>query len=175
MSIEIYSKAKVIKKDGIYYYFLKHHSKNDCICAGQYTVDANFRDKYLYRDGRAGSWSIKAHGGQAEYESNAIASTDWNAPTGYIYGSVQFGNKKNIALYWSKCKVNNFEDYDAEQQKNILEDIVWYLKSDYQCNLADIPANKSVQAVQEYCDKKWSLVDYAISFAGRLYWNLDNL
>ena len=98
MSIEIYSKAEIIKKDGVLYFFLKHHSANDCICRGQSVTDGNFNTKYLKKDGRGGSWSIKAHAPSEVYKTQ-IAFTDWNCPTSSVYGRIQFGNRKNIALY----------------------------------------------------------------------------
>lgn len=176
MSIEIYNKAKVIKKDDKYFYFLKYHSKNDCVCGGQVIVDDNFNDKYIRRNSRSGSWSVKAHGGQAEYEADKISETDWNCPTCYVYGQIRFGNKKNIALYWTKTKPIDYYSLTEMQQKNVLESIVWYFKSDYQCNLSNIPEKNRFKAVHTYCsDKPITLSEGSLTYKGHIYWNLDNL
>lgn len=174
MSIEIYSKAETIKKDGITYYFLKHHSKNDCVCRHQSVIDGNFNTKFLMRDGRGGSWSIKAHAPSDEYQTQ-IAFTCYNAPTSYMYGQIQFGNKKNIALFWRKHKIKSFEGFNEVQQTNISKIIDWYNKSGYKCDLSAIPADKEYKTIQEYCGKNYTMKDYSIEYKGQHYWNLDNL
>lgn len=178
MSIEIYNKAKIVKKGDTFYYFLKHHSKNDCICGGQVIVDDNFNDKYIRRDSRAGSWSVQAHGGEAERVSDKIADTFLNCPTSYIYGQVRFGNKKNIALYYAKQKDNyiDFENLSEMQKRNVSEKIEWYLKNERQCNLAEIPERMKTKEVHRYCDDKdIKLSEHSMTHNGRIYWNLDNL
>jgi hypothetical protein len=178
MSIEIYNKAKIIKKDDKYYYFLKHHSKNDCICGGQVIVDDNFNNKYIARNSRAGSWSIKAIGNEETYKNNTIAKTEWNCPTSYVYGQIMFGNKKNIALYWVKCKVENYNDFTDEQKYNIGESIK-YAENDgkkYVIDLTDIKENELMKKEHFYCDDTPILIENNyIKYNGQIYWNLDNL
>ena len=176
MSIEIYGKAETIKKDGVYYYFLKHHSKNDCVCRHQSVIDGNFNTKFLMRDGRGGSWSIKAHAPSEIYQSQ-IAFTRYNCPTSYMYGQIQFGNKKNIALFWRKHKVKNFEDFSERQQSNILSIIDWYNGKDntYRLDLSAIPAEKEYKTIHEYCGNNITMQGNSIEYKGQSYWNLDNL
>lgn len=176
MSIEIYSKAETIKKDGVYYYFLKHHSKNDCICRHQSVIDGNFNTKFLMRDGRGGSWSIKAHAPSIEF-CERIAFTEYNCPTSQVYGQIQFGNKKNIALFWRKHKVKNFEDFTERQQENIKMLIDWYDRPEnrYTCDLSHIPVDKEYKTALEYCGKTFAIYDNCIEYKGQSYWDLDNL
>lgn len=178
MSIEIYNKARVIKKDDKYYYFLKYHSKNDCICGGQYTVDDNFNNKYLQRDSFSGSWSVKAIGGKKEYNDQAIHKTFWNCPTSYVYGEIRFGNKKNIALYWAKKKVENYYDFTDEQKENIDNSINWAIGKGkkYIIDLTDIAEKDKFKAVHKYCDDKpITLAMGSKTYKNKIYWDLDNL
>lgn len=180
MSIEIYNKAKIVHKDGVFYYFLKHHSKNDCICAGQVITDDNFNDKFISRNSRAGSWSIKAHGTEQDKDSDKIAKTDWNCPTSRVYGQIRFGNKKNIALYYAKNKHNwiDFGTLTEMQKKNVSSIIDWYNKNpEYQCNLSDIKPENYMRAVHTYCDDKQIKLEEhnPIHYEGHYYWNHDNL
>ena len=178
MSIEIYSKAEVIKKADKYYYFLKYHSANDCICGGQVIVDGNFRNKYIKRNSRAGSWSIKAIGNAFTHRDAIISKTYWNAPTCAVYGQICFGNKKNIALYWAKKKAKNYDDYTDEQKYNIDEAIKWAENkgADYVINLENIQDAKRFKAVHTYCgDTPITLENNSITHKGIIYWNLDNL
>ncbi len=176
MSIEIYSKAESIKKDGITYYFLKHHSKNDCICKHQSVIDGNFKTKFLMRDGRGGSWSIKAHAPSDIYQSQ-IAFTKYNCPTSYMYGKIQFGNKKNIALYWRKHKVKDFKDFNEYQQLNIVSIIDRYNRPEnaHYIDLSAIKAEDECKNVLEYCGKNYTMQDNSIEYKGQHYWDLDNL
>jgi hypothetical protein len=178
MSIEIYQKAKIIKKDDKFYYFLRHHSKNDCLCGGQYVEDIDFRDKWISRNSRTGSWAIKAIGGIEEFNNKTIADTNWNCPTSEAYGRIQFGNHLNIALYWAKCKPIDFYSFDEEQQRHIQDRINYYENKakKYVIDLKDIPEHKKVKAMSEYCgDKIEASKDNTLLYAGKTYWNLDNL
>ena len=49
MAIEIYDKAKIIKKDNKYYYFLKNGSSNSFTCPFQTIVDEDFNNKFIRR------------------------------------------------------------------------------------------------------------------------------
>ncbi len=181
MAIEIYNKAKVIQKDNKVYYFLKYHSKNDCICGGQYIVDNEFNTKYAIRDSRAGSWSVKAIGTLQNHKDGVIGKTKWNAPTSWIYGEIRFGNKLNIALYWAKQKPVLYESFTEEQKRNIDSCINWVeVQGGTQTviNLEDIKEKDEWKAEHEYCGTKYFIADYTDykrEYAGQLYWNLNNL
>ncbi len=60
MAIEIYDKAKVIKKDGVKFYLLKNGSKNCFTVGGQRIIDNNFRSKFIVRDSRDSNWHVVA-------------------------------------------------------------------------------------------------------------------
>lgn len=180
MSIEIYNKAKIIHKDGIYYYFLKHHSKNDCICGGQFIVDDNFNNKYIRRNYTGGDWKIKAHGTEKEREEDTIAKTYWNCPQSAIYGLFKPSKIQNIALYWAKLNKNKWQDikeFTEHQQKNINEIINWYNREDnkYKCDLKDIPEKYKHKEIEEYCGNHFHRFKNYIEYYGNIYWNLNNL
>ncbi len=179
MSIEIYNKATIIKRDNKYYYFLKYHSKNDCICGGQVIIDDNFNNKFIRRNSRAGSWSVKAIGREKEHKENAIHKIYFNCPTCHVYGKIQFGNRKNIALYWIKTKVKNYVDFTDEQRGNI-DSLIGYAESEegkkYVIDLANIREDQKFKAVHSYCDDKViTLARGSKTYKGMIFWDLDNL
>jgi len=180
MAIEIYDKAKVIKKDGRYYYLLKYGSKNSFTYGGQYILGDDFRRKYLQRESRDSHWSIIADGEQAEYDTDQISDTYYNSSTGSMYGKIRFGNGKNIALYYVKNK-EKLIDYDTldSQQQSAVDGLIRHYESDeakqYRCNLADIPEGKKFKAIDTYCRKQTFLDGNSKHYNGRIYWDLDNL
>lgn len=179
MAIELYDKAKVIKKDNKYYYFLKHGSKNSFTCRGQSILDNNFRNKFICRDSRDSHWMITAIGGEKEYQEQAIANTYWNTTTSQVYGKIAFGNKKNIALYYVKTPAQDFyTDFDDRQRANI-DKLIAYAencrKEFAPIDLANIDEARKFKAHYEYCGKPVVLEGNSLSYKGKIYWNLDNL
>ena len=179
MSIEIYNKATVIHKDDKIYYFLKYHSKNDSICGGQVIVDDSFHDKYIRRNSRSGSWSVKAIGTRGTHDTNEILYTKWNCPTSYIYGQIMFGNKLNIALYWANKKPKDFYSYDKEQQKNIQECIDWAVREEskrWVIDLENIEEADKMKSIHTYCDDvQIKLSEHCTGYNFKTVWALDNL
>jgi hypothetical protein len=169
MSIEIYDKAEVIKMNDCFYFLLKHGSKNSFTCAWQHVLDNNFRYKFLKRQARDSSWNLIAYG----FSKFEIGDTYWNAPTSTIYGEVRFGDRKNIALYLAKKKAKTRADYDDIQWQHI-EEIINYGKGNA-ITLSEIPRGKLMQAAIPYCEKLYHLAEHKTVFAGRDYWQLDNL
>lgn len=173
MSIELYDRAAVIKKDGVKYYLVKHGSKNSFTCPGQYRTDGNFKRQYLRREARDSDWHLVAYG------DGYMSDTSWNAPTGYIYGRIAFGNKRNIALALDKMKPRDYESYDEEQRANI-DKLLNHAKDigyKYSVNLAgEIPSNDLVKVIHNQgTERELRMYDHKIDFEGRSYWNLDNL
>lgn len=182
MAIEIYDKAICVKKDYKYFYFLKYGSKNCFTCSGQSVLDDEFHTKWLKRETRDSDWNMIAYGGLQEFENDAIAETYWNNTTGGVYGRIKFGNGKNIALYFvkNKDKVWNYDELDGSQKSHIDNLIRYYEEEDkkrYTIDLRDIPEIKKMKPVDDYCGRS-ELIQIglnAIMFAGKHYWNLDNL
>lgn len=181
MAIEIYDKAKIIKKDNRYYYFLKNGSSNSFTCPFQTIVDNNFNNKFIIRQARDSDWHLIAIGNYEDVNEDKIADTLWNAPTSYYYGQVRFGNKKNIALYFVKSK-NKIIDYDLLsniQKYNIDKNILYYvegLKGKYTIDLGNIQEKDKMLPIQTYCGNNPILLeDNFITYNGRKYWDLDNL
>lgn len=181
MAIEIYDKAKIIKKDDVYYYFLKNGSKNSFTCPFQTIVDNNFNNKFIIRQTRDSNWHLIAIGRKNEVESDKIAETKWNAPTSWYYGEIRFGNKKNIALYFAKMK-NKIIDYyllSEIQKENINKEIEYYineLKGKYTIDLGNIQEKDKMLPIQTYCGNNPVLLeDNFITYNGKKYWDLDNL
>lgn len=168
MSIEMYDKAKVIIKDDIKYFLLKYGSKNTFICGGQMITDNDLHHKYISRDVRDSHWSIIAYG------SGYMADTYWNAPTGSVYGRIHFGDKKNMAYYMDRVKPIPFEELDAEQQ-SVFIGLIPTPDNEYVIDLENIPENKKVKYVSDYCGTQERIEDFAKYHNERAYWNLDNL
>ena len=182
MAIEIYDKAKIVKKDDKYYYLLKYGSKNSFTCGGQSVMDDNFNMKYLHRDNRDSHWSVIAIGNEEDYKNDRIADTYWNSPTSEVYGRIRFGNGYNIALYFAKVrkagKTILFERLTEQQQSNLRGTLEHGEKSDWTINLSDIPERRKFKNIIEYCGKKFELAsvfDNLVTFLGRGYWKLNNL
>lgn len=172
MSIELYDRAAVIKKEGVKYYLVKHGSKNSFTCPGQYRTDGNFRRQYLRREARDSDWHLVAYG------EGYMSNTSWNAPTGYIYGRIAFGNKRNIALALDKMKARDYESYDDEQRANIDKILNYNKEKDYRysIDLKNITADDGVKVIHNQGTlREVRLSDHKVSFEGRDYWDLDNL
>lgn len=170
MSIEMYDRAAVIKKDGTNYYMVKHGSKNTFNIGRRTSND--FRPEYKQRESRCSDWRVVAKG------EGKMADTSWNAPTGWIYGRIQFGNKRNIALYLDKQKPRDFENFDEVQQGEIASIIDGYNKpnrAEWVIDLKNIKPEKQVKTEHEYCGNVTRLADHAEQYEGRDYWSLDNL
>jgi len=180
MSIDIYDKADIIKKEDVYYFFVKSGSKNCTNCPFQTIVDDNWNYKFVKRETRESDWKLIATGGKDEIITDAIANTEWNAPTSWYYGQVRFGNKKNIALYFAKSK-NKIKDYYSlteSQQKNIDNKINYYMNEQqgkYTIDLKNIKENEKMKTEIIYCGNNFSMHNDYITFNGKNYWNLDNL
>lgn len=181
MAIEIYDKASIVKKDNLYYYFLKNGSKNSFTCPLQSIVDNNFNNKFIKRQKRDSYWHLIAVGDKNSVNEDKIADTEWNAPTSYYYGQVRFGNKKNIALYFAKSK-NKILDYDllSDIQKDNIDKILKYyideLKRKYTIDLLNIKDNNKMLPLHTYCSNEAILLDNNyIVYNGKKYWDLDNL
>lgn len=180
MSIEIYDKAKIIRKDGIYYYMLKHGSRNSFTCGGQSILDDNFRNKFIQRDSRDSTWHIIAKGNVQDYLNGRIADTYWNATTAMVYGRICFGNKKNIALYFIKTKPLDFyRDLDSSQQINVGK-LITYSEDEkrgkpYTIDLSAIDSRRALKSEYEYCGETMQLLPHSLNYNGKNYWNVDNL
>lgn len=179
MAIEIYDKAKIIKKDNTYYYFLKNGSKNCFTCPFQTIVDNNFNNKFIRRQTRESNWHVIAISNYDDFKSNKIADTNWNAPTSWYYGQIRFGNKKNIALFFSKTKPINYDILSINQQYNIDNYINYYINElmlKYTIDLGKIDDKNKMKPIQTYCNDEPILLDNNyIIFNGKKYWDLDNL
>lgn len=173
MAIEIYDKAKVIKKDTKYYYLVKQGSKNSFTNPYQYVIGDDLRDKYMLGTSRDSTWYVIAEGGQEEYNADKIAYTNWNCSTSHVYGKIKFGNKKNIALALVKTKPTLYEELDERQQNNF--NAILRYSGDYIINLSEIPEAKQRKLVENYCGKEAKMAEHSICYQGIEYWNLDNL
>jgi len=183
MAIEIYDKASIIKKDNKVYWFVKYGSKNCFTCPYQTITDNTWHNKFLRGQSRDSHWSLVAYGTQKELENDKIANTWLNSPTSEVYGQIRFGDKKNMALWFvkNKDKSLNYKELDEEQQRNI-DSLLTYYNED-QKNMAwavdltgDIPEKKQYMPEITYCDNKYYVLDgYSTSYAGRVFWSLDNL
>lgn len=172
MSIEIYDRAKVVKKEGVFYYLVKHGSKNTFTVGSR--VDDNFRRQYPSREVRHSEWRLIAKSEGV----GRMGDTKWNAPTSWIYGRIMFGNKRNIALALDKMKPFDYESFDEWQKANFDSILELYAKENYAqyvIDLADIKEEQMRKATLEYCGKTYDLNDYKVEFGGRFYWDLDNL
>lgn len=179
MAIEIYSKAKVVKKDNNYYFLLKSGSKNTFF-APQIVIDDDLRDKRIC-GGRAIEWRIIAVGN--EENAKNIALTSWNAPTGSIYGRIDFGDKLNIALWFFK-NINKAIDYnslDYIQKQNFDSLLSRYNSykaenpSHWQIDLANISDRQAFSSKHEYCGKEYSIAGNSKTYKGFVFWQLNNL
>ena len=181
MAIEIYDKASIVKKDNLFYYFLKNGSKNSFTCPFQTIIDNDFNNKFIRRQKRDSNWHLIAIGNANAVNEDKIADTIWNAPTSWYYGVIRFGNKKNIALHFVKLK-NKIIDYDLLseiQKENINKKIDYYineLKGKYTIDLTKIRDENKMLSIHTYCDNNPILLDNnCIVFNGKKYWDLDNL
>jgi hypothetical protein len=180
MSIEIYDKAKIVKKDGRYHYFVKNGSKNSFTCGGQTIKDNNFRNKFIKHQTRDSDWHMIAHGDSEAFETDKIADTEWNCPTSNVYGQIRFGNKLNIALYFAKnkSKVLDYDKLDDIQKSNISSLINYALRDDnkeWTIDLSDIPENKRHKEIVNYCGKEFRRFQNYTDYGEKIYWLLDNL
>lgn len=159
MGIAIYKKACVIKRDGLYHFMLYRGSSNDWVNGGQRVIGEDFRGKWLRASQRSYSWKRVA----VLEKREDMARTVWNAPTSVIYGRIAFGNKRNIAKYWMKCKVRDYASLDSAQQSNMA------LLSDKGTitNADDKPMLETVT----YCGRTFEMKDYSLGG----FWDLDNL
>jgi hypothetical protein len=180
MAIDIYDSAKIVKKGNVYYYFVKNGSKNCFTCPFQYVVDNNFRDKFIRGSSRESNWRLIAYGSQKEVIDDKIADTSWNCPTSYYYGEIRFGNKKNISLFFvkNKSKILDYNLLDSEQQKNIDNEIEYYLtelKGEYTIDLEYIEEKNRMKEIIYYCGEEYNLLNNYIDYKDKRYWDLDNL
>jgi hypothetical protein len=169
MSIQIFDKAAIIKKDGVKHFMVKYGSKNSFTCHKQQRIDNHFRSQYLRRQARDSDWRVIAQG------DGKMANTIWNAPTSYIYGCIMFGNKRNIALYLDKVKPVCYEELDKEQNANFDKILNWYTDKNHVIDLANIKDEQKYKEVYEYCGNQTRLIDHNIKHDKCIYWNLDNL
>jgi hypothetical protein len=178
MAIEIYDKAKVIKKDGTFYFFVKWGSKNCFTCPGQTVYDDNFHRKFLSREVRDSDWYCVAKG----KEQATILKSSWNCPTSSVYGVIRFGNGKNIASYLAKTAAVPYETLDSVQQGAVdgfistLEDHI--AKAEWLGGNIDLDAMKPEQEmkiVHGYCGTDFKIVDHLKNVLGYPAWDLNNL
>lgn len=180
MSIDIYDKADLIKKDNTYYYFVKSGSKNCFTCPFQGILGNDWNYKMARRQTRESNWKLIATGGSEEVVNDKIAETHWNAPTSCYYGQVRFGNKKNIALYFvkNKGKAKDYSlltEYQKENIDEMLDEYLNKLAGKYTIDLKDIKDNEKTKTEEIYCGEVFKLSDNSISYNGKDYWNLNNL
>lgn len=185
MAIEIYDKAKIVKKDGMYYYLLKHGSKNTFTSPYQTVIDDNLNNKFLRGESRSSDWRVIAYGTEKAHIARSIANTSWNAPTGAIYGEIRFGDKLNIALWYAKniFKTVHYETLTDRQKANFDDILSWHetQKLDYEnngrhsawcINLDDVDKEQKMKEVYE---GGYVLRQHEIIYDDRPYWQLDNL
>ncbi len=180
MAIEIYDKAKIVKKGKKYYYFIKGGSKNDYTLSGQTITDDNFEDKFLLRSKRTSDFHLIAIGDSKAVKKDKIAETYWNCPTSSVYGRIRFGNKKNIALWFvkNKDKITDYDLLNREQKKNIDKLIDYFVnerKMEYTIDLNNIEEDKEVKQKISYCDKEYLFSNNYINYKNKKFWDLDNL
>ncbi len=176
MAIEIYDKAKIIKKDKKYYYFLKYGSKNCFTCAFQTVEDNNFHNRFIRRQARDSHWSVIAVGNEVAYMDKHIGFTYWNGSTGAVYGRIAFGKVKNIALSFAKMKAVDFDSLDDIQKGNIKAHLDYARTNPkYTIDLANIPDAKRFSTTDSYCGTDTLMSDSnRVWYKGMTYWNLDN-
>lgn len=182
MAIEIYDRAKIVKKEEKYFYLVKFGSKNCFTLGGQYVMDDSFNMKYLHRNNRDSHWSVIAIGNEEDYRNDRIADTYWNAPTSQVYGRIRFGNGYNIALYFARLrkagKTILFERLTEQQQDNLRSLLEESEREKWAIKLWDIPEHKRFKNVIEYCGNQFqmgSVFNNVVTFLGRSYWKLNNL
>jgi hypothetical protein len=179
MAIEIYDKARIVKKDDVFFYFLKNGSKNCFICPFQSIIDNNFNNKFIRRQSRESNWHLIAIGDNEAVKQNKIADTHWNAPTSSYYGRIAFGNHKNIALFFAKSRVWNYDLLSETQKINIDHEIKYYVneeKMEWTIDLRKPLEDKNrMKEKIEYCGKEFNLAENCLEYAGKKYWDLDNL
>lgn len=169
MSIQLYDRGAVIIRNNTKHYLVKHGSKNSFTCPYQTRTDNHFKRQYLRREARDSDWHVVARG------EGKMADTSWNAPTGYIYGRILFGNKYNIALYLDKVKPIDYETLSEEQKYNVDVILNWYVGKGCVIDLADIKPEQKMKDVHNYCGKEFHLAENSVTYKGKTYWKLDNL
>ena len=181
MAIEIYDKAVIVKKNNLYFYFLKSGSKNCFTCPFQSIEDNNFNNKFIRSQSRESNWHLIAIGDSEAIRQDKISETKWNAPTSDYYGQVRFGNKKNIALAFVKNKnrIWNYDLLNETQKANIDNNIKYYIidqKMEWTIDLQKpLEDNKKMEDRVRYCDNEFNLAENCLEYAGKKYWDLDNL
>ncbi len=176
MSIEIYDKARIVKKGDTYHYLVKWGSKNCFTCPWQHVIGDDLHDRYLQRETRDSDWHCVATSNERDWKDNTIALTVWNCPTSYVCGRIRFGNGKNIALYFAKKKervTTDYNDLDEEQQKNVDKIITWEYSN--RIDLGNIPEEKKGKSAITYCGNTFIIGANLKTYAGQYYWDLDNL
>lgn len=177
MAINIYSKAKIVKKDDIYYFMVKSGAKNCWFAPYQTIIDDDLRDKRT-GGGRAIEWEIVAHGDKQNAEN--IALTRWNAPTSNIYGRIDFGDGLNIALWFFKNikKAIDYISLDDMQAFNFDSLLNRYKErelSNWKIDLANISDEQAFSSKEKYCGKEFYIDGNGKVYGGFLFWQLNNL
>lgn len=180
MAIEIFDCAEIVKKDGEYFYFLMFGSKNCFSMPGQYVDGPRFNRRYTANGRRESNWHLVAVGGEKEFQENAIAKTFWNSFPGHVYGKIRFGNRKNIALYFTnlkyKNKVLNYEDLNYLQQNTINFLIHTQRGTKFCIDLSNIPEHQGVEEEISYCEPEpYKLKDHFKVVHGIKFWDLNVL
>lgn len=178
MAIEIYDKAKVIKKGDTVYYLLKGGSKNCYTLPYQTRINNDLRNEYMRRESRESDWTCVCYGSIFDHSEQRVAHTCYNCPTSYVYGQIRFGNKKNIALFWAKTTPADYETLDDIQKYNF--DKIVQQSKEYSFSLDNIPESKFFKHTHNYCGREFTINggnvnNYAKAYNGRIYWDLDNL
>lgn len=174
MAIEIYDKGKVIRKDGKLYFLIKHGSKNSFTLPNQRVVGDNLFNKFLRKETRDSDWEIIATGTSQE----GILDSLYNCPTSSVYGKIRFGNKKNMACYLAKVKVDEYSELLDEQRINFNRLFPMFSDSkgdERGIDLDNLKDNQKMKEKVEYCGKTFELKDNFKIMFGRKCWNLDNL
>ena len=179
MSINIYDKATIVKKDNIYYYFLKNGSKNSFTCPYQTIPDDNFNNKFIKKQSRDSDWHIIAFGDKNNIINDDIAKTCYNSPKFYMYGNIRFDNKNNVALYFvkNKDKILDYDLLNETQKANIDNNIKYYSDEakNYVIDLNNIQEEDKMKNEHNYCDKNYNLSDYQLLYNNIAFWNCDHL
>ncbi len=175
MAIEIYDSAKIVEKNGIYYYLLKNGSKNTTTCPYQYVIDNNFDRKFLRKETRSSSWKVVAIGNKEAVEKNLIANTKYNCPQAYMYGEIRFGNGKNIARYYVGLHYHNkilkYEELTHSQQLNFNQILSWAEDNHRKIDLNNIKDEQKTFTEYEYGNEKMSLETSHSFYKGIKFWD----